>query len=566
VSQDAALSRQLYVKINAMPLQTTVMDELYRVEVESSLSLPAMCVLFVHDSDAGLTNQGPFDLGAAIEVGVADDQGRGETLLFDGEITGIEPDFREGTVADLVIRAYDRSHRLHRGATIKTYANMTDSAIASDVASQAGLQADVEATSTEHKHVFQHGQTHMEFLRERARRIGYDVYVDGRTLCFKSGSAQGATVNLEWGDKLRSFRPVLTLGEQVSEVEVHGWDPATKSEIVGRASSGEAAPQIGEQGTGGSLAESAFGNAKELAVSAGVVDRAEADDMAQAILNDYDGAFVEAEGECFGQPDLMARKMVNITALGNRFNGSYRVTSARHIWSTARDYMTHFTVRGRRDETLSHLIAGPAEPRTTWPVMTGVVTSLDDPDEMGRVTVKFPWLDPALSSQWARVVGIGAGADRGMYWLPEVNDEVLVAFEQGDISRPIVLGGLWNGEDAPPIDKSTAVSNGTVVQRVLVTRTGHKITLSDENPAFVRIETAGGHILVLHDDDGKIEITTSGNSILSLDDNGNKITLKGGGDLEIEAGLNASIKAGGNLEIEASGNLTIKGAVIQLNP
>jgi phage protein D len=542
------------------------MDELYRVEVESSLTLPAMCVLYVHDTSAELINDGPFSLGAPIEVGVADEQGRGETPLFDGEVTGIEPDFREGTIADLVVRAYDRSHRLHRGAITKTYANMTDSAIASDVASQASLQAEVDATSTEHKHVYQHGQTHMEFLRERARRIGYDVYVEGRTLYFKAGTAQGESVNLEWGDNLRSFRPVLSLGEQVNEVEVRGWDPATKREIVGQASSGEAAPDIGEPEPGGAQAEGAFGSATEMAVSAGVADQAEADELAQAILNNYDGAFVEAEGECFGLPGLMARKRVTISALGDRFNGTYRVTSARHVWSTGKDYMTTFTVRGRRDETLTRLITGPEEPRTTWPVMTGIVTDIDDPDDLGRVTVKFPWLNPDLSSNWARVVAPGAGADRGMLWLPEVNDEVLVAFEQGDIARPIVIGGLWNGEDATPIDKSTAIANGAVVQRVLVTRVGHKIILAEENPAFVQIETAGGHILVLHDDDGKIEITTSGGAVLSLDDNGNKITIKGDGNLEIEAGLNATIKAGGNMEIEASGNLTIKGAMIQLNP
>lgn len=566
MTRDAALSRQLYVKINGTSLQTAVMDELYRVEVESSLTLPAMCVLNVHDTGAELINSGPFDLGSSLEVGVADEQGRGETALFDGEITGIEPDFREGTVADLVVRAYDRSHRLHRGAITKTYTNMTDSAIASDVANQVSLRADVEATSTEHKHVFQHGQTHMAFLRERARRIGYDVYVEGRTLCFKAGTEQGDTVNLEWGENLRSFRPILSLGEQVSEVEVRGWDPSTKNEIVGRATSGEAAPSIGEQGTGGSLAENAFGSANELTVSTSVADQAEADELAQAILNEYDGAFVEAEGECFGMPELQARKMANITALGNRFNGTYRVTTARHVWNTERDYVTYFTVRGRRDDTLARLLDRDERPNTTWPVMTGIVTDVDDPDEMGRVTVKFPWLNPDLSSHWARVTGIGAGPDRGVYWLPEVNDEVLVAFEQGDIGRPVVIGGLWNGQDATPIDKATSVANGSIVQRALVTRVGHKITLAEENAAFVQIETAGGHILVLHDDDGKVEITTSGGAVLSLDDNGRKITIKGDGDLEIEGGTNVSIKAGANMEIEASGNLTIKGAMIQLNP
>jgi len=566
VSQDIALSRQIYVKVDGAPLAREAMDVLFRVEVESSVALPDMCVLYLHDSGARLINEGPFGLGSALEVGVADEHGRGETTLFDGEITGIEPDYRQGTVADLVVRAYDRSHRLHRGAVTRTYTNMTDSDIASDIAGQMGLRADVEATGTRHQHVYQHGQTNMEFLRERARRIGYDVYVEGSRLCFKAGTGSGRTVNLEWGRNLRSFRPVLTLCEQVSSVEVRGWDPGAKREIVGRATSGRAAPSTGQQSTGGSLAQSAFGSATELTISAGVADQAEADELAQAVLDDYDGAFIEAEGECFGQPDLMARMQASITSLGRRFDGTYRVTTARHVWSTGHDYLTFFSVRGRRDDTLARLIIGTPTAGSMWPVMTGIVTDLNDPENMGRVTVKFPWLNPDLSSSWARVVGVGAGVDRGMYWLPEINDEVLVAFEQGDISRPIVIGGLWNGEDAPPIPASTAISNGAVQQRVLVTRAGHKITLAEENPGFVRVETAGGHTLVLHDDDGKVEIKTAGNTILALDDNSNKITIKGPGDVEIEAGLNASIKANGNMEIEASGNLTIKGAMIQLNP
>jgi len=198
--------------------------------------------------------------------------------------------------------------------------------------------------------------------------------------------------------------------------------------------------------------------------------------------------------------------------------------------------------------------------------MTGIVTDLDDPEGMGRVTVKFPWLDPDLSSHWARVIGTGAGAGRGTYWLPEVNDEVLIGFEQGDMSRPVVIGGLWNGEDEPPLDSGTAISNGEVVQRTLATRVGHRITFSEENPAFVRIETAGGQFILLHDDDGKIDIETSGGAVLSLDDNGNKIRLSGGGNIEIEGDLNVTLKSGANMDIEASGNLTLKGATIQLNP
>lgn len=562
-----ALIRQLYAKVAGTQLDTEIMNGLYRVEVESNLHLPSMCVLCLHDPSARWTNADAFSLGAELEVGVADEQGRGETRLFVGEITGLEPDYGEGTVVDLTVRAYDRSHRLHRGVHTRTYQNMTDSDIASAVAQAAGLQADVDGTSVSHEHVYQHGQTHMAFLRERARLIGYELSVHDRTLRFKQAQPNGGeTVALEWGVQLKIFRPVLTLGEQVNEVTVKGWDALNKRELVGSAQRGQAAPQIGDRNTGGQVAQEALGEAADLVVRAGVQSQSEADAVAQAILEEHESVFVEAEGKCQGTPTLQAGCTVEISALGQRFNGRYRVTSARHLWSTAQDYVTYFRVTGRRSDTLRDLLSDGAAAPARWPLMTAIVTNNDDPENQGRVRCKFPWLDADLESAWARVVGLGAGGERGVLWLPEVNDEVLVGFEQGDISRPFVLGGLWSGAEAPPISSNQAVANGSVVQRVLVTRTGHKIVFQDENPATVTIESAAGHRIVIDDDNAKIELTTSAGNSLVLDDNGQKIAVKSGGTLDIEASTNLSVKASGNMNLEASGNLTVKGAIIQLNP
>lgn len=561
-----ALIRQLYVRIDGTPLDTEVMNDLFRVEVETSLHLPDVCTLWVHDQNARWTNADTFPLGAELRVGVANEQGQGETVVFIGEITSLAPEFGEGMVVDLVVRAYDRSHRLHRGVHTRTFQNMRDSDIAQNIAQAAGLRAEVDSTPITHEHVYQDGQTDMAFLLMRARAMGYDLYVQDRTLYFKRAQPNGASVvPLEWGVQLVRFQPTLTLGDQVSEVIVKGWDPSNKREIIGRAQRGETAPQIGERRSGGQIAEEAFGSAGDLIVHAALTSQDEADAIAQAILNEHDGAFIEAEGLCRGTPNLRAGCIAELSALGQRFNGRYRVTAARHIWSTAQDYVTWFQVTGRRQETLSALLK---EDRTRpfWPLMTAVVTNNNDPENQGRVRVKFPWLDDQQESAWARVLGVGAGDQRGFFSLPEVNDEVLIGFEQGDMSRPIVLGGLWNGVDAPPISASQAVSGGNVVERVWYTRAGHKLIFHDENPAQVRLETAGGHKITFDDDAAKIEITTSGGQTLVLDDNGRRLSIKGTGEVAIEASQNMSIKASANMNIEASGNLTIKGAIIQLNP
>ena len=114
-------------------------------------------------------------------------------------------------------------------------------------------------------------------------------------------------------------------------------------------------------------------------------------------------------------------------------------------------------------------------------VVTAIVTNNNDPDSMARVKVKFPWLDDALESNWARVTGVGAGNAYGFLWLPEVNDEVLVAFEHGDFDYPYVVGSLWNGQDKMPETTTAAVANGKVVIRTLKTTAGHIIRLTESS-------------------------------------------------------------------------------------
>ena len=110
-------------------------------------------------------------------------------------------------------------------------------------------------------------------------------------------------------------------------------------------------------------------------------------------------------------------------------------------------------------------------------VAVGVVTNNQDPDGLGRVKVRFPWLSDADESQWARIAAPMAGKDRGVYFLPEVDDEVLVAFEHGDPRFPCVIGALWNGKDAPPATNSDGKNN----VRVIKSRSGHIIRLNDED-------------------------------------------------------------------------------------
>ena len=361
------------------------------------------------------------------------------------------------------------------------------------------------------------------------------------------------------GGTLHSFHPRLTLAEQVNEVIVKGWNPANKHEVRGQATDSDSAPAIGFNGFGGQLASRAFSSASQVVVRHVVTTQAEADALARAILDEINAGFVEAEGVALGNPDLVAGTELDIQNLGQRFSGKYVATSATHLYSQD-GYTVQFRVEGARAKLISDLVSeqstADAQVNAWGGVVPAIVTNNNDPDNMGRVKLKFPWLDDSLESDWARVVAVGAGADRGFFWLPEINDEVLVAFEHGDFRHPYVVGGLWNGQDSPPERTSSAVKNGKVEIRTMKTREGHIIRLVDDSAGQLIeiIDCKGNHHIKLDTTSNKLTITTKGN-----------LEIKSQGNTNIEAAGNLTLKGTANVNIEASAQLNLKGSMVNIN-
>lgn len=193
-------------------------------------------------------------------------------------------------------------------------------------------------------------------------------------------------------------------------------------------------------------------------------------------------------------------------------------------------------------------------------VVTGIVTNNQDPDGLGRVKVKLPRISGEDESNWARIASLMAGKDRGAFFLPEVEDEVLVAFEYGDISRPYVLGALWNGVDTPPADNADGENN----IRVIKSRSGHIIRLNDKDgEEKIEIIDKSEKNLVTIDTKEKTITISSDQDITLLAPNGK--VLIDAKEVELKSAADAKIGAGGKLDVEASGDLTAKGATINLN-
>ncbi len=168
-------------------------------------------------------------------------------------------------------------------------------------------------------------------------------------------------------------------------------------------------------------------------------------------------------------------------------------------------------------------------------VYPAIVTSVTDPDKQGRVRIRLPWAPDSTSGYeaWARLATLMAGPDRGTWFIPDVDDEVLVAFEGGDPRRPYVVGALWNGQDAPPESMDGAGQNN---KKVIVSRQNIRITLDDtQGQVAVTIETPGGQVVTLNDTPASVELKDSSGNSIKMESSG--ITINAAGNLTIQAAM-----------------------------
>jgi phage protein D len=587
--------------VNAPP---ELMKDILEIVVDESLHMPSMFIIKVHnvyvaasENSETWKNEKYFNIGDRISIGFASSTtedpeflvSEKDPQLIEGEITGIEVKFSNTSEAHLVVRGYDASHRLHRGRFNRSFLNSTDSDIVRRIARESGIQiGQVDMSGSPHEYVFQENQTNMEFLRERAARIGFELFVQDDKLYFREPKSE-ASLNLEWLTDISSFDVRVTSAEQVSSVEVNSWDYTKKTLISETASKEQLLTDTGN-GDGSRISrEFRMKQPTKMIVVDQPVDSAkEAKQMAQALCNELSGEFVTADAKAEGNPKIRPGKVVALKDMGTRYSGKYYITGACHRYSQ-RVYKTDFTVRGLREGSLLSTLPPKTHLQPGQTLLVGLVTKIDDPKGWGRVKVKFPTLSMKDESQWARVVGLGAANNRGFYCLPEIDDEVLVGFEHGDIHRPYIVGGVWNGKDKTVETVNETVQKGKVRLRTIKTRTGHTIQFVEEDyrtskagiyittksghridlndsQKFIEVKTARGHKVRLDDAASTISIKTKMGQSLTFRDLGMKVTLQTTGFVNVRTvgGVNVAtsgfvnVKAGGFVSLTAAGTLTAK--------
>lgn len=593
------ISSTFLVEIDGRPLPADVEPLLTAAIIDDSQRLPDLFSLRFRDPGRIVISKSGAKIGSTAKISVLTADSQSPVELIMGEITALEADF-DSTGTFTMIRGYDPAHRLFRGRRTASYVQSTASDIAAKIAQRAGLTVgDVTSTTTVYPQVSQAGETDWEVLERLARDTGFEVAVRGGKFSFSSPTpadqAPGSPSNaardpliLQLGKDLLSFRSVISSAEQVKDVEVRGWDVATKKALTSTAPAKTISAEL--NATSPAQLAQAFGNPTHVAANVPYRSQSEVETAAKALAEDIAGTFAEFEAVARGNPQLRAGTAILIDQLGDPFDGKYVLTRSRHQFDPATGYTTAFTVSGRQDRSLLGLTGGRSRtPQAPPGVVIGQVSDVQDPNQSGRVRVTFPWLSDDYVSDWARTVQPGAGKDRGWTVLPEVGDEVLVSFEQGDFGRPYVIGGLFNGVDTPPSGPVELIDSGSgaVDRRSMVSRKGHRIDLLDSDRSEgIRMATADDKFLIFIDSsqtkitvhaDGKIAI--EGSQGITLDAATSSMELKGG-DISLKAtngitidggpqlkltGLSSQFEGSNTAEIKGGSMCSISAALVKIN-
>ncbi len=602
------------LEIDGQAATASLIEDILEISVEESLHKPGTFTIVINNDyfpgrsqDQTWKHASLFEIGKSIKIGFTSSTSQAREFaegkkdyILEGEITGMEYHFTSDSQAPMIIRGYDVSHRLTRGRYNRSFQNMTDTDIVKKIAGEVGISTGtIDNTGGPYGYgdigggngyIFQQNQTNLEFLRERANRNGFELFVKNGKLNFRKPKVE-ESLELEWLKDIHSFEVRVSSDEQVSEVEVRGWDYSQKRSIVETARNGRVFTKT-KHGEGVKTSKSFKGQPptpKMIVVDKPVSNGSEAQNIAQALCDELAGQFVQADGKAEGNPKIRTGTLVKVKDMGN-CSGEYYVTSCCHLYQE-RVYTTEFSVRGSRgDGGVGSVMSYSLATKAAQNLLVGLVTDNKDPNGWGRVRVKFPAFTEDDTSYWARVVATGAGANRGFDCLPEINDEVMVAFEHGDMQRPYVIGGVFNGKDNPPEKVDDSVVGGKKRLRTFKTRTGHKLQFVEEDKGsskkgisldtvaghhvqmndtdkFVEVNTNGGHKVRLDDQNKKILIQTSGGNKCEMSDSGDKITISANQKIEITAPMGITLTVGGNtiemsstgIKIQASGTMDIQG-------
>jgi len=511
------------VRLSGVTLAAELADQVLSLTVETDLDLAGSFSLTLRNHDNQLLDSALLDIGKTVEIhlGYAHDL----VPAFLGEVAAIEPSFPADGPPTITVSGYDKSYRLrHTPPPPRARTDVNDSLIAAEIAAEHGLFPIVDPVPFHAERV--QVETDMAFLKACANQYFFDVYVEWDRLHFHFPRPQLSAHVLEWGKNLTSFSPRISATglAGVQQVRVYNQELAQALTVTMLAADLDPDNLVERLGT--SVSQLLMSLVRKGIRREGISNPIQAATVAKAILSNLLEGLYEGNGSCIGIPDLSAGRYVTIAGVGKRFSGTYRVRKVTHRID-GNGFRTDFSITQRGHSSLLGLLRkklvetpSPNQGEKFFGVVLGVVEennevlSGEPMPAIGRVKVSFPGLGDNFKSGWAPCVRPMAGSGTGFYALPDKKDQVLVAFEYGDLSKPYVLGALWNAQQKPPADNA----DDRNAKKVLKSKAGHTITFDDTAGAAALTISAAGDLAIKASGEIKLEAVGGKTAITMVSD------------------------------------------------
>lgn len=498
-----------------------------------------------------LSDGGDFKPGTDVEVEAGYD-GTTKTL-FKGVV--VRHRLKLGAAgAMLHVECRDPAYAMTLDRKNASFIGKTDSDVMKAIVGQhSGISASVTATTVKYDEIVQYYCSDWDFVLTRAEVNGHVVTVDdGKIDVAPPASSAAAVLEVTHGTDIIDFSADIDARTQLESVESVGWDPATQ-----KVASGEARPDdVTKQGNLNGTALAGAAGARKFRQQSGAALPADAlTSWSKARQLKSGLARIQGSVSFPGHDAARAGKVITLKGVGERFDGDVYLTQVRHTirageWVTEADF-------GQPPVWFTERPDVTAPPASGWTpaiggVHIGVVRKLDeDPGLQFRVQVSIPILGEDAEPVWARVSRWYSSDKFGAFFIPEIDDEVVLGFLNDDPSHPVILGSLYSSKRPPPYDM--AAENNI---KALVTRSKMKIEFEDEKK-ILTLATPEGNTLMLDEDEKKVTLEDQNGNSVVLEDSG--ITMTSPKDITVSAGKNVSIKATGNVAVEAQQDVTVDG-------
>jgi len=285
-----------------------------------------------------------FGKDFAIQLGTSDQTRQ----VFKGRISGLEAEFPDGGSGQLIVLAEDRLQDLRMTRRTRAFDDSSDADLIQKIAQEHSLTPDLDVNGPTYKIVAQVNQSDLAFLRERARSINAEVWVEDTKLLARTRSGRassvGAALDLVYGVNLHAFNVRADLAHQCTELGVAGWDVAAKSAISETSTASDISAELNGDTGGSSILQQAFAERKERVVHTTPLTSEEARAIAQARYRERARRFVTGSGIADGDARIRVGSTLNLAGLGKLFSGKYYVVRVRHTYNVMHGYRTEFDV------------------------------------------------------------------------------------------------------------------------------------------------------------------------------------------------------------------------------